>query len=62
MTFFLPQLPLSSLERFLEPLEPLASGSLSPEEQFLRVEAEKSLRFLFWEEWPMELLRVLREV
>ena len=47
MTFFLPQLPLSSLERFLEPLEPLASGSLSPEEQFLRVEAEKSLRFLF---------------
>ena len=48
--------------QFLGPLVPLVSGSLSPEERFLRVEEEKSLRFLFWGEHPLNLLRVLREV
>ena len=58
MTLVLPQIPLSLLERFSGLFAPPASGSLLPEEPFLRVEVERSLPFPFWEEWPMDLLRV----
>ena len=57
MTLVLPQLPSNSLERFLGLFAPPASGSLLPEEPFLRVGVEKSLPFPFSEQWPMGLLR-----
>ena len=58
MALVLPRLPLNSLERFSGLFAPPASGSLLPEEPFLRAEVERSLPFPFWEEWPMGLLQV----
>lgn len=58
MALVLPQLPLNLRERFSGLFAPPASAALLPEEPFLRVEVEKSLPFLFWEEWPMGLLQV----